>query len=100
MGCSGSIEIKSEPQATSKAMVVLLVPETVELSPRRAAPPSFDTHRQYVQKLNRYLIDVAKNPNAFESRVNVRREARFAELAKGRSRPVDTRHSIQAVAAA
>ncbi|CAE7618150.1 unnamed protein product [Symbiodinium sp. CCMP2592] len=74
MGCSGSIDSRSvEPQVC--ATVVLLVPECLALSPSRALPPSFDTHRQYVQKLNGYLSDVLKNPSGFQSRVKVRRES-------------------------
>ncbi|CAE7403532.1 unnamed protein product [Symbiodinium sp. CCMP2592] len=83
MGCSGSIDSSSvEPQVS--ATVVLLVPESLALYPNRALPPSFDTHRQYVQKLNGYLSDVLENPNAFHSRVKLRRESFEGN---GQSRP-------------
>ena len=59
---------------------VLFVPESLSMSPSRALPPDHTTHRRYVQKLNGYLIDVAKNPDAFQRKVRGRREASVREL--------------------
>lgn len=78
MGCSQSINIDRssvEPETKAVTAVVLLIPESLALTPSRAKEPTFDTHQRYVQKLDRYLVDVLKHPNAFQSRVEVRLEA-------------------------
>mmetsp|Transcript_100237 Transcript_100237/g.139308 ORF Transcript_100237/g.139308 Transcript_100237/m.139308 type:complete len:98 (-) Transcript_100237:240-533(-) len=76
MGCGGS----SRGMEPCDAAPVLFVPESLSMPPSRALPPDHTTHRRYVRKLNRYLIDVAENPDAFQRKVRGRREASVREL--------------------
>ena len=55
------------------------VPQSFPKPPQNF-PPDQATHQLYVRELNMFLINVARNPHAFEKRVERRREIRFAEL--------------------
>ena len=50
------------------------------MPPKQAVAPDSATHRMYVRELDIYLGKVARNPNDFEKKVEMRREARFGGL--------------------
>ncbi|CAE7836072.1 atpH [Symbiodinium sp. CCMP2592] len=86
MGCSGSC-------ASQK---VCYVPKTFPAPPQDVQPPDATTHQLYVRQLDKYLVRVAKNPEAFQVQVERRREAFFGEVWTGstksqvRVHPVDS----------
>ena len=73
MGCSAS--------CGSQSQIVCYVPKSFPEPPTRALPPDESTHKQYLRELNIYLIGVAKNPDAFQRKVEKRRkESQFSDL--------------------
>ncbi|CAE7824076.1 atpH, partial [Symbiodinium sp. CCMP2456] len=79
MGCSASCETQSQT-TQSQTVTVCYVPNSFQSPPTRALPPDESTHKQYLRELNLYLIRVAKNPDAFQRKVEKRRKEEFRDL--------------------
>ncbi|CAE7920775.1 atpH [Symbiodinium necroappetens] len=75
MGCGASTGTVKNGCATSTVRVPQSFPK-----PPQNLPPDQATHQLYVRELNMFLINVARNPDAFVKRVERGREIRFAEL--------------------
>ncbi|CAE7833101.1 HFA1 [Symbiodinium sp. CCMP2592] len=66
-----------------KDSTVCHVPEAFP-TPRQVLPPDHRTHELYVRELNAYLTLVAKHPQAFQNKVEMRLRDRLGACSVGK----------------